>query len=424
MSRMSRYGPNQEFRRLWAGAASANIADGLYLFALPLAATGLTESPALVAGVTTALTIAWPLFGIQAGLIVDRLDRRRLMVVVNVLRAVVLTALTVALANGTATIVLLYAAAIILGIGETLVDTGLTSMVPSVVGERDLSRANGWIEAAQNIANQFIGPPLGGLLATLGLALATGTSAGFYLISAGALLVMRGTFRASRADERNHDRPRVWPAVSAGVGTLWRNTLIRNLTIITAAMNLFWAMWLALIVLYAVDPGPMGLSKPAYGVMLSMMAVGGLVGTVIVEPLRRRFGTYAVLTLDVVGTAALVGVPGLTTNAVAVGAATLAGGLGSSVWRVLNASIRQMVVPDDLLGRVYSAQRSISWGVLPVGSALGGLLAQVVGIRTVFLIGGATNLLLLTGFSRLLPQTSLDHLDARADDTAKAGQPQ
>jgi predicted MFS family arabinose efflux permease len=168
-------------------------------------------------------------------------------------------------------------------------------------------------------------------------------------------------------------------------------------------MNLFWAGWGALIVLYAVRPGPMGLSEFEYGLFLTAMAVGGLLGSVVCERLQKTLGTRNALVLDFIGTILLVGVPALTTNPLAVGAAAFFAGLGATVWVVLVASIRQRLVPGELLGRVYSASRFVSWGIGPIGALLAGFVAELRGIQTMFAIGGVGSIGLLILFLVLVP---------------------
>src|SRR5687767_12609326 len=123
----------RDFSGLWTATGLANLGDGLYLLALPLIALQLTTSAGLIAGVTVMLTLAWPLFGVHAGLFVDRVDRRRLVAAVNIVRAIALATLSVALLTGSATVLLLYVVALVLGVGETLVDTSLAALVPATV---------------------------------------------------------------------------------------------------------------------------------------------------------------------------------------------------------------------------------------------------------------------------------------------------
>jgi len=173
-------------------------------------------------------------------------------------------------------------------------------------------------------------------------------------------------------------------------------------------MNLVWSGWGALIVLNAVRPGPMGLSEFEYGIFLTAMAIGGLLGSVVCERLQKTLGTRNALALDCVGTILLVGVPALTTNPFAVGAAAFFAGMGATVWVILVASIRQRLVPGELLGRVYSASRFVRWGVGPIVAFLAGFVAALWGIRTMFAIGGVVSIALLLLFLSLISRRLLE----------------
>ena len=360
---------NVNFWKVWSANSFSNLGDGLYQITLPLLAAQLTRSPSLIAALGVMSSLPWLIFALQAGSIVDRSDRRKIMLWVNGGRLLILSALTVAVMTGYASLPMLYAAALLLGLGETLVDTALTSIVPSVVSKDRLTWANARLTAAQTVTNTFIGPPLAGFLAGLGFAIATGSSTLMYVMAGFALFLMRGSFRVSSQTDTH---PKGWRYVTEGLRFLWKDRIIRDLTLFTASMNLFWSGWGALIVLYAVKPGPMGLSEFEYGIFLTAMAVGGLLGSVVCEPLQKKLGTRNALALDFIGTILLVGVPALTANPFAVGAAAFFAGMGATVWVILVASIRQRLVPADLLGRVYSASRFISWGIGPIRRAAGG----------------------------------------------------
>ena len=395
------------YRTLWTANAFSNLGDGLYQFALPLLAFSTTQSPALVAGVTVALTLAWPLFGLHAGAIVDRFDRRSILLVVSGIRLAVLAGLTVSIAGGWLSLPVVYVAAITLGMAETLADTSLTSLVPAVVGRSDLNRANGQIVAGQTVANSFIGPPLAGALFGIGAATLSSVATVLYAVTAAALVLLRrmpllATTPATQSSGGAVPAPR--PAANAGLGVtagfrfLWRHPLLRRLTLFTAAMNVWWASFYALIVVYAVAPGPMGLTPADLGLLLTVMAVGGVVGSLVTERLVQAIGLRTTLTLDVAGTIILLGTPALTTEPVAVGLAMALAGFASAAWVVLVSSIRQRLTPDALLGRAYSASRLISWGVLPISAAAAGIAAEFVGVRTVFATGAVVSIGLLAAF--------------------------
>ena len=401
---------NTNFWKVWSANSFSNLGDGLYQVTLPLLAAQLTRSPSLIAALGVMSSLPWLIFALQAGSIVDRSDRRKIMLWVNAGRLLILSVLTIAVITGYASLLMLYAAALLLGIGETLVDTALTSIVPSVVPKDRLTWANARITAAQTVTNTFIGPPLAGYLAGLGFAIATGSSTLMYLFAGFALILMRGTFHVSSEKDTQSDK-QFWRHVTEGLRFLWKDRIIRDLTLFTASMNLFWSGWGALIVLYAVKPGPMGLSEFEYGIFLTAMAIGGLLGSAICERLQKSLGTRDALALDFIGTILLVGVPALTTNPFAVAAAAFFAGMGATVWVILVASIRQRLVPGELLGRVYSASRFVSWGIGPIGAMLAGFVAEIWGIRTMFAIGGVVSVGLLILFLSLISPQVLERQD-------------
>jgi MFS family permease len=399
---------NSNFWKVWSANSFSNLGDGLYQVTLPLLAAQLTRSPSLIAALGVMSSLPWLIFALQAGSIVDRSDRRKILLWVNGGRLVILAALTMAVMTGYTSLPMLYAAALLLGLGETLVDTALTSIVPSVVSKERLTWANARLTAAQTVTNTFIGPPLAGFLAGLGFAIATGSSTLMYMLAGFALFVMHGSFRVSSQTDAP---PKGWRYVTEGLRFLWKDRIIRDLTLFTASMNLFWSGWGALIVLYAVKPGPMGLSEFEYGIFLTAMAIGGLLGSVLCEYLQKTLGTRNALALDFVGTILLVGIPALTTNPFAVGVAAFLAGMGATVWVILVASTRQRLVPADLLGRVYSASRFISWGIGPIGALLAGFVAEAWGIRTMFAIGGVVSIGLLLLFLSLISPRMLHSQD-------------
>lgn len=387
------------FWRLLSANSFSNLGDGLYQITIPLLAAQLTRSPTLVAGASIMLSLPWLLFALQAGSIVDRFDRLRVMFAVNGGRLAILLCLTILVAGHFVSLPLLYIAALLLGVGETLMDTALTSIVPSLVSRERLNWANARITAAQTVTNTFIGPPLAGALAGIGLAIATGASTAMYAATGLAIMMMHGGYNTSPRETPQADR-RWREHLMEGLRFLWKNRILRALTLFTASMNLFWAGWGALFVLYAVNPGPMGLTEAQYGLLLAAMAVGGLAGSVFCERIQNRMGTRNALVLDLLGTILLVGIPALTTNAWAIGSAVFLAGFGASVWVILVASIRQQIAPNALLGRVYSASRFISWGVGPLGAALAAMLAEVWGIRFMFAISGVISIGSLLFFLR------------------------
>lgn len=403
----------RNFGALWTAATASNLADGLVQLVLPLYAARLTASPGLVAGVAVATTLPWLVFALPAGALADRLDRRYLMVRANLLRALALGLLALAAALGAAGLPALYAAALALGVAETIADTAAQTILPAVVATDRLEGANARLLGAQTVANGFVGPPLGGALAAAGVALALGLGAGLYLAAGALLLLLRGGFRPPPTDGG-----RLSTEILAGLRFLWGHALLRTLALFVFVMNVGWGAWLAVLVLYAVEPGPMGLSPFGYGLLLTGLGIGGVAGSLLAGPAIRLLGRRWAIGVDVLGTVTMLAAPAVTANPWAVGAAAVIGGVGSTMWGVVVTSIRQQAVPDALLGRVSAAFRLFGFGGPTLGAALAGLLGEVVGLRAVFAAGALLNVCLLIPFFGVVSDRALATARAPRRDAA------
>ncbi|WP_240687137.1 MFS transporter [Amycolatopsis suaedae] len=390
------------FWRLLTASGLSNLADGLVKVSLPLVAVQFTHSPALIAGLAFAVTVPWLLFALPAGALADRLDRRLAMIGANAVRATAIGCL----AFGAGSIWLLYAVAFAIGTAETIHDTAAQSILPQVVPRTDLSRANGRLFAVEFTANEFAGPPIAGVLVAAGSTLAFATPAGLWFLALGALLLVRGRFRVERAT-----RTTLRADIAEGLRFLWRNRLLRTLAVMVGAINLVTSAVFGVFVLYAV--GPMGLSEQAYGLLMACTAAGSVAGSFAAGFLERRIGRARSLVLTILCATAMVGVPAFTNGHLAVGSALFVGGAGIMVWNVITVSLRQRVTPDRLLGRLSSAYRLVAWGTMPLGAAIGGLLAQFAGVRVVF-VAGALVLLAQLAAMRIVTDRRMDEAERDA----------
>lgn len=390
MARLSG-GLGANYWRLWTASASSNLADGVFWIAFPLLAVRLTDSPVLIAGVAVVGRLPWLLFVLVAGALADRLDRRRTMIAVSILRTAVASLIAVAVATGNDTLLLLYVSAFVLGMGETLFDTAAQSVMPGVVGKDDLSKANGRLYAVELTMNQFVGPPLGGLLAGIAIALAFAGSAVAFALAAVALALLAGSFRPAGAGRQTG----MVADIREGLRYLWGHRVLRTLAIMVGVMNLAGSATFAIFVLYAVEPGPMGLNELGFGILMTTMAIGSIVGSLVAERAERRLGRAMLLTAAVAINAITLVVPGLTTQPWIVGVAFAVSGVGMMLWNVVTVTLRQRIVPDALLGRLNASYRLLAWGSQPIGALMGGLIGQVLGLQAVFLVAGAMTALLL-----------------------------
>jgi MFS family permease len=379
------------FWRLWGSHAASNLADGLFFIAMPLLAVRLTDSPILIAGLAIAGRLPWLVFVLVAGALADRLDRRLTMRNVQVFRVATLAVLTVLAVGDGLSLPILYVASFALGVGETLFDTAAQSILPSIVDKDDLPRANGRLYAVEMVMNQFVGPPLGGVLIGISVPLVLASSIFGYALAAVGLTLIVGSFRPQRSGPPT----RITTDIAEGLRYLWRSRVLRTLAIMVGVANLANTASGAVLVLYAVSPGPMGLSEPGFGILLTSFAIGSLLGSLVAAPLEARFGRVPMLFASVLIIAIGFAVPAFTTDAIVIGAAYLVSGLFIVVWNIITVSLRQRIVPDRLLGRVNAGYRLFAWGTQPIGALLGGIVGELLGLQAVFLLAGVTALSLL-----------------------------
>lgn len=409
------HGLPPNYWRLWGASAASNLADGVFFILLPLLAVRLTDSPLLVAGLAIAARLPWLVFVLVAGALADRLDRRLTMRNVQLFRTAVLIGLTVLALSDLLSLPVLYLTAFALGVAETMFDTAAQSILPSIVDKEKLAGANGRLYGVELVMQQFIGPPLGGFVIGLSVPLALGGSAIGYALAALGLTLIVGSFRPTRSGPAT----RLTADIAEGLRYLWRHRVLRTLAFMVGGINMAAVATQAVFVLYAVRPGPMGLSEPAFGVLLVTFAVGSLIGSAVAAPLERRFGRVRVLFASVVVTAVSFAVPAFTTSPFVIGGVFVLSGVFVVVWNVITVTLRQRIVPDHLLGRVNAGYRLFAWGTQPIGAFVGGLIGETLGLRAVFIFGGVLALtLFLARF--VITEDALAQAEADAEAAAAA----
>jgi len=384
------------------------LGDGVREAALPLLAASLTHDPGAVAAVTFAGRLPWLLFSLVSGAVVDRVDRKRVMWMVDTGRALAVTALAAAVLLEATSIPLLVIVAFVLGTGETLFDNAAQSLMPSVVPRQLLEEANSRLYVVQISAEEFVGPPLGSFLFAFVAASAPFfVDAGSFFVAAGLVLAMAGTYRPRREAE---EHPPLKTEIADGLRWLWRHRVLRTLAIMLGVWNLLTTASAAVFVLFATED--LHVSKAGYGLLFSAGAVGSIIGGLLATRISRRLGPGRAL-LTAVGVSGLLyfGVA-LTSNAYLVGLFGAVGSMLGIVWNVITVSLRQAIIPDELLGRVNSVYRFLGWGMMPVGAAVGGAVASAFGLRATYWVGGAV----LLGMALLVFRVVTDRAiaDARA----------
>ncbi len=371
------------FHALWLATASSNLGDGVALVAAPLLAATLTADPAAIAGLTFAQRVPWLLFPLLGGVLADRLDRRRLMVGVACARAALVGALAAALLTGHASLPLLYAVFFLLSSGETLFDTAATTILPALVPREELPRANARLSAALTVTNQFVGPPLGGALFAIAVALPFLAGAGGLAAAALLLLTLRGTFRAPA--EARMAGAGLLTETLAGFRWLRQQPLLRTLAFALAALNLMLVAQNAIMVIYAQER--LGVDARGFGLLLTTYGLGGIAGGFVAGPLSARFSATTLLrlalTIELLYPAALA----LTRAPLLAGAILALFGCHAIVFGAVLSSLRQRLTPDALRGRIGGAFRFIEEGTAAPGALLGGALATLAGPTAPFWCG-------------------------------------
>ena len=437
------------FRVHLSTVALANLADGVVATGVPLLAITLTRSPGLIGLLTAAVWLPWLLAGIPAGVLVDRWDRRRTMLVALTLRAGLLGGVALVGAAGALSIWWLIGFALAYGFTEVFTDLAAQAQVPALVG-RDgaaLRSANSRLLAVEQAAGGFVAPPVAGALVAVGAAWVTGIPA-LIVVAAVAVLAlgMRGRFTAPRAavealatvgdgaDEAGpgrHDAGRVGPGGSRagslrrdlgeGLGVLWRHRVLRPLLIAAGLWNFAGTALSAVFVLWMVGPdSAAGLSPQAWSLVLLAMPVGGLLGSVIAGPLTARWPEMRVL-VACWGTAGLINLlPLLWPTAWSFALFLVLAGVFGVVGNVISGSLRPRMVEERLLGRVHGAARVIGFGTMPLGAVVGGQVAQWFGIPAVF-VGVVALMLLSTALVAVrVPQRVVDRWELRPTEAPAA----
>jgi MFS family permease len=363
--------------------------------ALPLLAVTMTKDPLLIAGVAVAGQLPWLVFALPAGALADRVNRRRLAVQVEVFRAAVLAAFVVTILTGHRSIIGLYVTALLIGACETAFFAATSSSLPSLVPRESLPRSNGYLLAADTAGEQFGGPAIGGVLYGWSASVPFIGDAVSFLASA---LLLNGAIPASTPDREA--RPGLLADMRSGLRWFAGNRLMRLLAGVIAMFAFCQAVILGVLVLYAVRV--LHLDKAGYGLFLALGAVGNVAGGLLAGRIHARLGPR--WTIVGAGVLAALGYGLLSrTSVVAVAVIAVAiQALAVSVGNVATMSLRQLVIPPELLGRVNNVFRTVIWGMMPVGALTGGLLASQLSLPTTFLIAGGLQLAVILAAVRPL----------------------
>ena len=406
------------FRWLIAASWSTNLGDGLLLAAGPLLVASQTRDPLLVAAAAMALQGPWLVFGLHAGALADRLDRRLVVMVANGARAVVLALLCTVIATGHVDIALVLVALFALGTAEVFADATGGTLVPMLVDKRDLGIANSRIMAGGVTANQLVGPAVGALLFSVAIALPFLLTTVF--VAMGVVLVSRiGTPPgAVRTDVDSHVRQ----DIAEGVRWLLGNPPVRTLALTIVVFNVTWAAPWSVLVLWSLER--VGIDEAGFGLLTTASALGGLIGTFSYGFLEKHVPLATLMRMCLLAEVVFHLAMALTTSAWVAYPLLFFFGAYAFVWGTLSNAVRQRAVPTEFQGRVGSVYMICVMGGMLVGSLLGGLIADQWGLTAPwwFAFAGA-GLTLALVWRQLAHIAHADESAAVDDASASAGHP-
>lgn len=404
----------RNFRWLLASSWVTNLGDGITLAAGPLLVASQTRNPLAVAMAAFLQRLPWLLFGLYAGVVADRLDRRVIVIATGVVRMAILLLLTASIVMRRVDIAVVLAALFLFGVTETFGDTTSTTLLPMLVDKSDLGIANARAITGVVVWNQLAGPPVGALLFAAGMALPFVSET--VCVLAGVLLIWRVRLPAPGARAPGS---RVREEIREGWRWLWAHPAVRTLAITIFAFNVtFGAAW-SVLVLYARER--LGMGAVGFGLISTAMAVGGLLGTASYGWLERH------LRLGVIMRGGLI-IETLTHLALALTRWAWFAlivfaifGAHAAVWGTTSTSVRQRAVPAQFQGRVGSVYLTGVVGGIVIGSALGGLVATAWGVTAPFWFAFAGSALMLALIWRSL--LHIAHADEQTRSSLRSNTP-
>ncbi|MDV3222857.1 MFS transporter [Intrasporangium sp.] len=401
----ARLGPS--FRWLMLSSWASNLSDGIALAAGPLLVAAQTRDAFLVALATVLQRVPWLAFALVAGVIADRLDRKRIVIVVSLLRTTVLLVLSAAIVTDVVSIWVVLTALFLLGTAEVFADTTSQTLLPMVVDKADLGIGNARLMAGFITVNQLAGPPIGAALFALGLVVPFVAQA--TCIAFAALLVSRVVLPPHGRDPQAR-RSHLRRDITEGLRWLWNHAAVRTLTVTIVIFNVTYGASWSVLVLYAVDILDAG--AVGFGLLTTAGAVGGLLGTALYGWVTARVSLGNIMRGGLVIETLTHLAFALTRHLWVALVIMFVFGAHAFIWGTTSRAVRQRAVPTGLQGRVGSVYLLGVFGGMVVGGLVGGVVAGAWGVLATFWFGFAGSALLVVAIWQQLPHIA--HADAEA----------
>jgi MFS family permease len=377
------------FAKLWTASTTSALGSGLATIAAPLFVAAHTKNPLIVSATTGVAWLPWLLFALPGGVLVDRVDRRRLMVTIDWIRVAVMGVLATAMLAGWSSIALLDVALFLINTGEIVFRSASQAMIPAVVPRARLERANGWLVGGATLTENMIAGPLGGFLFVLAACVPFYVNAGTYAASAVLVGLVAGTYWAASpatvGDDQARPARRVRQELAEGFRWLAGQRVLRTMTVLIGLLNLTLTAATAVLVLLVKER--LHLGAVGYGTLFTCLAAGALLGSASGDWLIRRITATWTIRIGLLVEAGLHLVLATSRSAYLVGFMLFAFGVHGALWTIVGSSLRQRLTPPEMMGRVASTGLFIAAGGNCVGAVLGGVIAARFGITAPYWAG-------------------------------------
>lgn len=380
---------DRDFRLFWTGETSTLFAGNATGLALPLIAVTVLDSSALTLGfLAAAVWLPWLLIGLLAGAWVDRLSKRRVMIVCNLLSAGALIGVWVAWIMHVLTIGQLFATAFIIGGSSVFFISSYHAYFPTLVGKKHLLKGNARLQGTESVM-YMVGPSGGGLIAqAFGAASAGLMNGGAYLLSAVCMTSIR---KRESSDGQARRRDGLRAEIGEGLRFVLNDAYLRPFVVYGAAANLVLNGYQAIYVAFLTRT--VGVSPQITGLLIAAGGLGGILGAMVVPPAARRFGTargFLIAKFVITPFAILMPMTGPHQAILFFFFGLLLADGSITAGNITMNSFRQMYCPPHMLGRVVATTTFIKYSTLPVGAVLGGVVGSLLGLRaTMWIMTGA-----------------------------------
>ncbi|MBU3692829.1 MAG: MFS transporter [Candidatus Nanopelagicaceae bacterium] len=401
----------KDFSRIWSASLITNLVDGVLKLSAPLLAVSLTEDPILIGLLSALGLLPWLFFAIPIGALVDRIDKRKALVLGNFGRSALALFVAFSISQEFMNIWILLGCVFLFGICEVLVDTTAQSVLPQILDKSNFERGNSRLQISEVIVAQFAGSPLSGFLYAIAIALPFYFSTTGFFIAAVllALFPFHKDVNPVHENDEGKERLGLIGDIKFALNYLYEDKRILSIVTITTAIGFFYSLSNAIAPLFVLKE--LNVAPSFFGVVLAIQGIGALAGSVMAPVASKKLGRGRALALNLFLASIMIIFTGLAPNAYVFVAISVVIGFTISVWNILLMSLYQSLIPAHLYGRIHGARRTIVWGLMPIGSLFGGVIARG-GLRLPFLIGGAVATLISIVAFRKVVQIGQESVEA------------